>query len=96
MVVTRKLLQKKKAKLDKGKSMMPMEDDMDWYTDEIEGIDNDELIAYEKRHKHYEVSKLLLRKVFECYCEITQRIQSTRLDHCNNFLKFPILKNFLD
>nr|GEV82560.1 putative transposase, mutator type, MULE transposase domain protein [Tanacetum cinerariifolium] len=35
MVLTRKLLQKKKAELDKGKSMMLVEDDMDWYTDEI-------------------------------------------------------------
>ncbi|GJR57771.1 hypothetical protein Tco_1499933 [Tanacetum coccineum] len=34
MVLTRKLLQKK-AELDKGKSMMPEEDDMDWYIDEI-------------------------------------------------------------
>ncbi|GKE36745.1 hypothetical protein Tco_1460150 [Tanacetum coccineum] len=35
MVLTRKLLQKKKAKLDKGKSMILVEDDLDWYTDEM-------------------------------------------------------------
>ncbi|GKB04415.1 putative ribonuclease H-like domain-containing protein [Tanacetum coccineum] len=35
MVLTRKLLQKKRAKLDKGKSMMYVEDDMDWYTNEM-------------------------------------------------------------
>ncbi|GJR04671.1 putative reverse transcriptase domain-containing protein [Tanacetum coccineum] len=34
-VLTRKLLQKKKAKLDKGKSMILVEDDLDWYTDEM-------------------------------------------------------------
>ncbi|GKB84540.1 hypothetical protein Tco_0956812 [Tanacetum coccineum] len=35
MVLTHKLLQKKKAKLDKGKFMMSVEDDMDWYTNEM-------------------------------------------------------------
>ncbi|GKB51753.1 hypothetical protein Tco_0902506, partial [Tanacetum coccineum] len=35
MVMTRKLLQKKKAALYKGKSMMHVEDDMGWYTDEM-------------------------------------------------------------
>nr|GEW04767.1 hypothetical protein [Tanacetum cinerariifolium] len=32
---THKILQKKKAELHKGTSMMPVEDDMDWYTEEI-------------------------------------------------------------
>ncbi|GKE63792.1 hypothetical protein Tco_1514159, partial [Tanacetum coccineum] len=35
MVMARKLLQLKNAELDKVKSMMPVEDDMDWYTDEM-------------------------------------------------------------
>ncbi|GKE58847.1 hypothetical protein Tco_1498032 [Tanacetum coccineum] len=41
MVLACKLLQKKKTELDKGKSMMLVEDDMDWYTDEIrEHVEN--------------------------------------------------------
>ncbi|GJV04333.1 hypothetical protein Tco_1337902 [Tanacetum coccineum] len=37
-----------------------------------------------------------IKKVFECYYEIAQRIRSTRLDTCNIFIKFPILEKFLN
>ncbi|GJR67237.1 hypothetical protein Tco_0013302 [Tanacetum coccineum] len=48
--------------------------------------------------KHFVMNSIgdCTRKVFECYCEIAQRIQSIRLDTCNNFLKFPILEKFLN
>ncbi|GJT23902.1 hypothetical protein Tco_0893839 [Tanacetum coccineum] len=65
---THNILQKKKAELHKGTSMIPVEDDMDWYTEEIR--EQAEKIAEGYRKIAYNVAENVMLPRDEGYNEL--------------------------